>query len=194
MTAMAEGTRTDWHGKHVVLFHGLEGAPTGRKLAALAEEAGRLGMTTERPDHRDTKDPAARLERARRAFGPRLERGGVVLAGSSQGGFVAAALAAEFPVDGLLLMAPALERPGYPPLPGPPRAARVLVVHGRGDDVTPLAGSRRFVDGHAGAVLVEVDDGHRLDRTVDLLPHLLRVLLAMGAAPPDPRAAAPDRV
>ena len=48
--------------------------------------------------------------------------------------------------------------------PGP-----TLVVHGRADDVVPVAGSRSWAAGKKHVRLVEVDDGHELTASLDLI-------------------------
>lgn len=44
-----------------------------------------------------------------------------------------------------------------------------LIIHGRGDDVVEIAGSRAFAAGKRHVRLVEVDDGHELVATLPLI-------------------------
>ena len=51
----------------------------------------------------------------------------------------------------------------------PVTACPTLIVHGNQDEVVPLDFSRRYVAGHTDARLIEVDDGHDLGASVDLI-------------------------
>lgn len=50
----------------------------------------------------------------------------------------------------------------------------VAIVHGTRDDRVPLASSRRWLEAHAQARLVEVDDGHDLLATFDVVERTVR--------------------
>lgn len=163
----------------ILFAHGLETGPVGTKSIALRD----AGFAVNAPDCRG-KDLASRIEILKAAIAKSAEP--PVLVGSSFGGIagLCAAIAAHAEghvVAGLLLCAPALQ---VPPPPGlvlplaPP--APTEIVHGRGDDVIPIAFSRDYARRH-GVPLHEVDDDHRL--AVAGLPVLLQVARRMADAP-----------
>lgn len=156
----------------VYFLHGMESGPDGLKIQAMRRAVGALGLATEAPDFRFSRDPEARA-----AHLLALLPGGepVILVGSSLGGYVAARVAglakdAGKDVRGIFLLCPAFDLPGYPlDRPEQPlRGAAVELVHGRHDDVVPLAHSLR-----AGAawqaVVTVVDDDHPLHASVELI-------------------------
>jgi alpha/beta superfamily hydrolase len=145
--------------RHVCFSHGKESGPWGTKIRALADAARAAGWSVESLDYQGIEDPRERVTRlldyCRAWDGPML------LAGSSMGGFVAAAAAAEVPARGLFLMAPAFYVPGYEQYVPPPPACPVTIVHGWRDDVVPWQGSVRYAE-RSRARLVLVDGDHRL--------------------------------
>lgn len=168
---------------HCILSHGFESGPDATKVTALAEAAGRLGWTCERPDYtdldamREVSDLGDVTERVRRLHGlatAAAARGPVVLAGSSLGAWISGHVSLQVPVAGLFLMAPPVRMHEAHPLD----AADVptAIVHGWADElcdadaVVAWAASRR-------ARLLMVDDGHRLSAHVrdsaDAFGHLL---------------------
>ncbi len=160
--------------RHVCFSHGSESGPWGTKIRALADAARGAGWTVESLDYSGTNDPMARAAKlvahCRRCAGP------VALAGSSMGGFVAAAAAAELPVRGLFLMAPAFYVPGYEEHLPPPAACPVTIVHGWRDDVVPCEGSVRYA-ARSRARLVLVDGDHRLTANLGELTGFFRMFL-----------------
>lgn len=151
---------------HICFSHGKESGPWGTKIRALAEVARAAGWTVESLDYQGIENPRERVARLRAYC--RSCAVPLVLAGSSMGGFVSAAVAAEWPVRGLFLMAPAFYVPGYEQYVPPPPACPVSIVHGWRDDVVPWEGSVRYArDGRARLTLIDGD--HRL---TDNLPEL----------------------
>lgn len=155
---------------HVILSHGLSSSPAATKVSVLAEVAGRLGWSHERPDYTDIDASGDigrvtdRLQRLlqRCAAAPRP----LVLAGSSMGAFIAALASLEARCDGLFLMAPPVHMDGYP------RALRAavlptMVVHGWGDEVCPVGDVIRWSQRRRDRLLL-LDDGHRLEHHVEL--------------------------
>jgi hypothetical protein len=142
----------------VLFVHGLESSPKGTKARVLAEH---FEAWTPEMDTRDFEACVVRQADAVRRFQPD------VLVGSSFGGAVAVALLQRGLWRGptLLLAQAALEQGLRPELP---TGARVWIVHGRRDEVVPVASSRRLGrTGSPGLVrLVEVDDDHRLSASV----------------------------
>ena len=55
---------------------------------------------------------------------------------------------------------------------------RTAILHGRGDDVVPVENSYRASEISETTDLVEVDDGHRLAESLDMLPELISMVLA----------------
>jgi pimeloyl-ACP methyl ester carboxylesterase len=149
----------------VVFCHGLESAPHGRKYHALKD----AGLPVRAPDFQGL-DLAARVA----ALEPILRDAAEppVLVGSSYGGITAvcAALRTGAPLAGLVLCAPALERDEPPANAMQLRApCPTIVIHGTGDQVIPIAVSRRFAAGDDRVALVEVDDDHSLAGSLALI-------------------------
>lgn len=142
----------------ILFLHGRESGPSGTKARWLAARYDSLTPVLD-TSSLETALPGA--ERALAEFGPD------VVVGSSFGGGVALALAARglWP-GGTVLLAPAWRLLGLSlPLPlGEP----AVVLHGRLDEVVPLADSRALVAGRGpGVILVETGDEHRLLRVLD---------------------------
>ncbi len=159
---------------HVCFAHGKESGPWGTKIRALAELARARNWTVESLDYQGMDDPQARVDRLLeycRGYGA-----GMALAGSSMGGFVAAAAAAQLPVQGLFLMAPAFYVPGYEQYVPPPPACPVTIVHGWRDDVVPWEGSVRYA-ARSRARLTLVDGDHRLTANLPELARLFGMFL-----------------
>lgn len=159
---------------HVCFSHGKESGPWGTKISALAEVARAEGWTVESLDYQGMDDPNARA--AKLIAYCRGREGPVALAGSSMGGFVAAAAAAELPARGLFLMAPAFYVPGYEQYLPPPADCPVTIVHGWRDDVVPWEGSVRYA-ARSHARLALIDGDHRLTANLAEVSALFRMFL-----------------
>jgi pimeloyl-ACP methyl ester carboxylesterase len=172
--------------RHICFSHGKESGPWGTKIRTLAAVAREAGWSVESLDYQGLDDPRQRvalLERHCRDFGAPL-----ALAGSSMGGFVAAAVAARLPVTGLFLMAPAFYVPGYEQYVPLPPACPVTIVHGWRDDVVPWEGSVRY-GRDCGARLVLLEGDHRLTTSLYAVTAQFRLFLRdleTPAAPPAP--------
>ena len=159
--------------------HGSLSRPWGTKSLALADTAKGLGLTMEGPDFSDLADPDERVERLLTILDE--DERPAFLAGSSMGGYVAAATAMRARVPALFLLAPAFYFPGYavhvfPNLPG-----RVTVVHGWNDDVVPVDNAVRFARTHKAALHI-LADGHRLEASTETLRFLFSRFLTMALA------------
>ena len=55
---------------------------------------------------------------------------------------------------------------------------RTVILHGRGDDVVPVENSYKASRQSEVTDLVEVDDGHRLAESLDMLPDLVSMVLS----------------
>ena len=152
-------------GNLVVFAHGMESAPWGTKITALAAIARQKGFTPESPDFRHTQDFDERVHHLLK-LNPSCG-GHLVLAGSSMGGYVAAHACTQLKPAGLFLMAPALYFEGYDsePLDCP---TLTTVVHGWGDDVVPVAQALRFAQPR-NAELHLLDSGHTLNDRIPVL-------------------------
>jgi len=168
--------------KTVIFAHGKESGPQGVKINALSQVARRHGWRCLSPDFRGL-DPGARVARLLQVA--ENISGRLLLAGSSMGGYVVTAAAAELNPAGLFLMAPALGMPGYPETDLAPHAGRVLAVHGWRDSVVPV----EHVIAWAGRYRVELtvlDDEHTLQRSLPQLEELFSSLLtAFAPAAPE---------
>jgi len=138
----------------VLFIHGQEGSPQGSKARALAAV---FETRTPAMDTAHFEACVAQQAEAVRRFQPD------VVVGSSFGGAVAVALLQREAWGGpTLLLAQAAQRVGV--RGRLPTGARVWLVHARGDDVVPIADSRRLArSGTPGYVrLIEVDDDYPL--------------------------------
>ncbi len=159
----------------VVLAHGLEGSPEGRKGRALRE----AGFELIAPDGRGL----ALADRVRGLDEVTRGKRGLVLVGSSYGGLASLALVRSAPTRfrGLVLCAPALvwteEPAGDPEALVVPSQIPCLILHGVRDTVIPIEASRRLVTRSGGHVtLRELDDDHRLASSLDDLVGAVRQL------------------
>lgn len=149
----------------VLFAHGLEGHPEGRKPSWMRQ----AGLEVTAPDGRK-QTLAPRVEALIAALGA-LDR--PVGVGSSYGGLAMLAVARDHgdQLRGLVLLAPALtwnEPPAGPPeaLIAPPGT---IVIHGLNDTVIPIRASRDLVARSPGTTLIERDDGHRLEGSLDVM-------------------------
>ena len=161
--------------KHVVFSHGKESGPWGSKIRALAAVAGAAGWDVDSIDYEGMADPAARV--ARLVAAGRGAAAPLVLVGSSMGGHVCTAAAAQLPVRGLFLLAPAFFMPGYEPRTPAMPACPVEVVHGWHDDIVPVANTLRWA--RPGAARVHLlDTEHRMHAVIPELQQLFAAFLA----------------
>ena len=148
----------------VIFSHGQESGPWGTKIRAMAECVRGLGCQADSIDYRGIEDPSQRVEKLIRECGGIEDR--LILVGSSMGGHVATAAAAELGAAGLFVLAPAYYMKGYEELtPAPPRIP-ICIVHGWHDGIVPAENSIRFAQG-CGATLHLVDGDHRLTANID---------------------------
>mgnify|MGYP000380035237 CR=1 FL=1 len=159
----------------VIFCHGLESGPHGRKYYALEE----AGFDVLSPDFRG-QNLATRVETLTALLLGFEEP--VVLVGSSYGGITAVLSSMAVSdkgtkIHGLVLCAPALEI-GESPNPETElqKVAPTVIIHGVGDDVVPIGGSRRYAETRQ-ATLLEVDDDHRLSGSLELIVSETRKML-----------------
>ena len=154
----------------VYFSHGQESGPWGTKIQSMAASVQGLGCRVESVDYQGIADPTDRVNKLIAECSNVVEP--IVLVGSSMGGHVATAAAAEVGAIGIFVLAPAYYMPGYesltPPAPGVP----ITIVHGWNDDVVPVENSIRFAK-ECNASLHILDADHRLTANIDDINHLL---------------------
>jgi len=159
----------------VCFSHGQESGPWGTKIRTLAETARAADWRVESLDYQGMADPLARVEKCVEYCREQGEP--IVLYGSSMGGYVAVATAAQVPTRGLFLLAPALFMPGYGEyMPNPLPDCPTMIVHGWRDDVVPYAGSVRYGE-ETGATVTLLDSDHRLTAELDDINRLFAEFL-----------------
>jgi len=153
----------------VIFSHGQESGPWGTKIQAMACAVRNLGCRAESIDYQGIHDSAARVSKLIDEVGAIAEP--LILVGSSMGGYVATAAAAELHAAGLFVLAPAYTMPGFEDLT-PPKDMPVSIVHGWRDDVVPVENSIRFAQ-QCHAALHILDGDHRLTEMIDEINYLL---------------------
>lgn len=154
----------------VYFNHGKESGPWGSKITRLAEVARQKGFVVESIDYQDLPDAGPRVERLLRSDAGKAK--GLILVGSSMGGYVATVASSVLKPEGLFLMAPAFYKAGYPEQNPVPNAKTVTVVHGWGDDVIPVEHSIRFARKFSATTRMElhlIEDDHRFSAELPFL-------------------------
>ncbi len=152
----------------IYLSHGLESGPGALKIQALKGIAEKLDdCEPVVMDYRGMAEPNQRLQQL---LGVMAERGDkparCVLAGSSLGGWLSAAVSAQQPVLGCFLLAPALGLAGYPETSLTIQARHTHIIHGWRDEVVapePVIERARL----QRLSLRMVDDDHRLHASLE---------------------------
>lgn len=161
----------------VIFSHGQESGPWGTKIRAMADLARELGCEVDSIDYQGIADPSDRVRKLldeAREFDDRL-----VLVGSSMGGHVATAAAAELNAAALFVLAPAYYMPGYEELTPVPPDLPITIVHGWRDDIVPVENSFRFAQ-QCRARLYLIDGDHRLTDNIDEIKrHLKNCILSV---------------
>ena len=155
----------------VIFSHGQESGPWGTKIRAMAEMVRELGCTADSIDYQGIADPTERVTKLLAACADIDDT--LILVGSSMGGHVATAAAAELNAAGLFVLAPAYYMPGYEALTPEPPSMPVCIVHGWRDDVVPVANSIRFAES-CRAELHVLDGDHRLTANIDEINYYLQ--------------------
>lgn len=158
----------------VVFSHGQESGPWGSKIKSMASMARERGWQAESVDYQGIADPTERVRKLIE-FCSELGRP-PVLVGSSMGGHVATAAAAEVGAIGLFVLAPAYYMPGYESLTPPAPTIPIEIVHGWHDDIVPVANSLRFAEA-CSATLHLLNGDHRLTANIDDINNYLALFL-----------------
>ena len=154
----------------VYFSHGQESGPWGTKIKSMAATVEQLGCRAESVDYRGIADPTDRVNKLI-AESSTVEDP-LVLVGSSMGGHVATAAAADVGAIGIFVLAPAYYMQGYESLTPPAPDMPITIVHGWNDDVVPVENSIRFAK-ECNASLHILDADHRLTDSIDAINHLL---------------------
>ena len=155
----------------VIFSHGQESGPWGTKIRAMAEQAKSLGCRVESIDYQGIADPTERVAKLIAECADVDDA--LLLVGSSMGGHVATAAAANLKAAGLFVLAPAYFMPGFEELTPPPPEIPICIVHGWNDDIVPVENSIRFA-GSCKAELHVLDAGHRLTEKIDEINYYLK--------------------
>jgi pimeloyl-ACP methyl ester carboxylesterase len=155
----------------VIFSHGQESGPWGTKIQAMAELVKSIGCSAESVDYQGIADPTDRVNKLI-AEGAAIDDA-LLLVGSSMGGHVATAAAAELNAVGLFVLAPAYYMPGYEELTPTPPEMPICIVHGWRDDVVPVESSIRFAAA-CNAALHILDGDHRLTENIDEINYYLK--------------------
>ncbi len=159
----------------VYFSHGQESGPWGSKITAMAATVQKLGCRAESVDYQGMTDPSKRVDKLIAECANTEEP--LVLVGSSMGGHVATAAAAQVGAVGLFVLAPAFYMPGYESLTPPAPDMPIAIVHGWNDDVVPVENSIRFAK-ECNASLHILDADHRLTANIDDINGLLTRFIA----------------
>lgn len=159
----------------VIFSHGQESGPWGTKIRSMAERVRSIGCTADSIDYQGIADPSRRVEKLLQECAHIDDR--LILVGSSMGGYVATAAAAELGAAGLFVLAPAYFMEGYVELTPPPPAIPICIVHGWRDDIVPAENSIRFAES-CGATLHLVDGDHRLTANIDEINEYLTYFIS----------------
>ena len=155
----------------VVFSHGQESGPWGTKIRAMADLVKGLGCNADSIDYQGMADPTDRVNKLIEAC--RHLEDSLLLVGSSMGGHVATAAAAQLGAAGLFVLAPAYYMPGYEELTPEPPDLPICIVHGWRDDIVPVENSIRFA-ASCNAELHVLDGDHRLTENIDEINYHLQ--------------------
>ncbi len=155
----------------VIFSHGQESGPWGTKIQAMAELVKSIGCSADSIDYQGIADPTDRVSKLIAECADIDDS--LVLVGSSMGGHVATAAAAELNAAALFVLAPAYFMPGYEELTPTPPEIPIAIVHGWDDDVVPVENSIRFAAA-CNAALHILDGDHRLTENIDEINYYLK--------------------
>jgi predicted esterase len=148
----------------VIFSHGQESGPWGTKIRAMADLVRGIGCGADSIDYQGIADPTERVEKCVRECASIDDS--LVLVGSSMGGHVATAAAAQVGAAGLFVLAPAYYMEGYEGLTPEPPSIPICIVHGWHDDIVPVENSIRYARA-CSATLHLVNGDHRLTANID---------------------------
>ena len=159
----------------LIWAHGLWGSPNGSKVTAIRES----GIEVLSPDFNGME-----LNERIDILNELVSKEEVVLAGSSYGGLACALVAQQQPkqIKGMLLLAPALHLPEAPNnVPEnliAPENIPVIIIHSTTDYIVPISASKDYLERSKENVkLIEVDDNHVLENSIELIISEFKKLL-----------------
>ena len=155
----------------VIFSHGQESGPWGTKIRAMSDLVQSLGCASDSIDYQGIADPTERVHKLLAECASIDDP--LILVGSSMGGHVATAAAAELQAAGLFVLAPAYYMPGFEELTPTPPEIPICIVHGWNDDVVPVENSIRFA-ASCNAELHVLDSDHRLTANIDEINYYLK--------------------
>ncbi len=155
----------------VIFSHGQESGPWGTKIQSMAELVKSIGCSADSIDYQGIADPTDRVSKLIAECADIEDS--LVLVGSSMGGHVATAAAAQLNAAALFVLAPAYYMPGYEELTPKPPEMPIAIVHGWDDDVVPVENSIRFAAA-CNAALHILDGDHRLTENIDEINYYLK--------------------
>lgn len=158
----------------MIFSHGQESGPWGTKIRAMSERAKALGCRVDSIDYQGIADPTERVEKLKRECSDISDT--LILVGSSMGGHVATAAAADLGAAGLFVLAPAYYMEGYEELTPTPPSMPIGIVHGWHDDTVPVENSIRFAR-ECSATLHLVNGDHRLTENIDSINEYLELFI-----------------
>jgi predicted esterase len=158
----------------VIFSHGQESGPWGTKIRAMSERVKALGCHVDSIDYQGIADPTERVEKLKRECSDISDT--LILVGSSMGGHVATAAAADLGAAGLFVLAPAYYMEGYEDLTPTPPSMPICIVHGWHDDTVPVENSIRFAR-ECSATLQLVNGDHRLTENIDSINEYLELFI-----------------
>jgi len=182
------------HKPLVVFSHGKESGPRGSKIQFLMAIAQRVGAQVLSVDyrehpvgvHHDPNQPGEAERRVAQLLAtPLPPHTGLILVGSSMGGYVCTLASPQLQPDALFLLAPAFYLHGYAQQEPSAAARETCIVHGWRDAVVPVEHSIRFSRQH-GSALHLLDGDHRLNDALSAIEpiferFLQRVMASSGS-------------
>ena len=151
----------------VYILHGRDSSPQSLKTLHLSAAAKQCGWKVVAPDFSSTKDPDERV-RVFLEVTRQEEHAKRVIVGSSMGGYVALVASEVLKPAALLLLAPAINIPGYKETQLVPVADETTIVHGWNDALIEPASVLSFADKHR-TTLHMVNDDHTLKQTIPFI-------------------------
>lgn len=161
----------------ILYAHGRDGSPWGTKISALRA----AGFEVDAPDLRGRT-----LQDRIRVLDQKSKKARNLFIGSSYGGLAGAWLIQRYPerFGAAILLAPALQLYDDPVTEPSslwcPETVRMTVIHGVHDQTVPIDVSRAYKARSGNQVqLLEVEDDHRLERSVPRIIQAIRALMPL---------------
>jgi len=157
----------------VCFSHGKESGPWGTKINHLAGVAREQSCAVMSIDYRGMDDPEQRVQKLVNTI---RDKSNLILVGSSMGAYVAARASSFLEIDGLFLMAPAVNLPAYPGSDPEPHAPLVWIVHGWHDEIIPVQHVIDYAKKYQSHLTL-LNSDHRLINVLSDVEDLFRVFL-----------------